>query len=152
MLHASEFRVSTISNNEFQCHPHFLQQDSQLRLHRRGDGERVSPLDVLQHLVVAEALEGEAAERDGLVEEDAVGPDVGHGREEALAQALGGHPTDGEHAWRERNRGCESARENQSVCPFALEVFLIKFQTMKLCEIHLVDHIYSIWAFSMIWS
>ena len=57
----------------------------------------MSVLDVLQDLVVGQALEGEAAEGDHLVEEDSDGPDVRHGGEEAVGQRLRGHPPDGQH-------------------------------------------------------
>ena len=75
------------------------QQHSQLVLDPRRDGECVARLDVLEDLVVAQPLEGEAAEGDHLVEEHAVRPVVRHGREEAVRQALGGHPPHRQHSW-----------------------------------------------------
>ena len=85
------------SNHELNLNPD-LTAYSQLVLDPRRDGEGVSRLDVLEDLVVAEALEGEAAEGDHLVEEDAVRPHVRHRREEAVRQALRRHPTHREHS------------------------------------------------------
>ena len=71
---------------------------SQLWLDSRRNVEGVSGLDVLQDLVVAQALEGEAPECDHLVEKDAVGPDVRHWSEETVREWFGRHPADREHA------------------------------------------------------
>jgi hypothetical protein len=48
-------------------------------------------------------LEGKAAEGDYLVEEDPVAPHVGHRGEEAVSQALRGHPPHRQHAWQPKN-------------------------------------------------
>ena len=71
---------------------------SQLVLDARRDGEGVARLDVLEHLVVAQPLEGERPEGDHLVEEHAVRPHVRHRREQPVRKALGRHPPHRKHA------------------------------------------------------
>ncbi len=57
-----------------------------------------STSNVFDDLVVAEPLKRKTSEGDHLVEKDAVRPDVRHGGEEAVGQALRRHPSDREHA------------------------------------------------------
>lgn len=58
----------------------------------------VALLDVLQHLLVAEALVRETAKCHDLVQQDAVAPDVRLGCEDAVGEGLRGHPAHGQHA------------------------------------------------------
>ena len=58
------------------------------------DADRHAVPHVLQHLIIAEPLEREAAKGDDLVEQDAVRPDVRHRREQAVDQTLRSHPSD----------------------------------------------------------
>ncbi len=53
---------------------------------------------LLLYLIVAEPLKWKTSEGDHLVKKDAVRPDVRHGGEEAVGQALRRHPPDREHA------------------------------------------------------
>ena len=70
----------------------------QLRLDSRRDVEHVSSFDMLQNLIIAQALERKTPKGDHLVEQDPVRPDVRHGGKEPIGQALWGHPPDGQHA------------------------------------------------------
>ena len=76
--------INRLLNKYFYSHPGF----NPLR-----NVEGVPGLDQAQHLVVGHPLEGEAAEGDHLVKEDAEAPDVGGGGEEAVCEALGRHPS-----------------------------------------------------------
>ncbi len=50
-------------------------------------------------MIVAESLEGETPESDHFVKKNSVRPNVGHGREQAVGQALRGHPPDRQHSF-----------------------------------------------------
>lgn len=56
----------------------------QLRLHSFRDLDGHSVFDVLEHLIVAQALEREAAKGDDFVKQNAVRPNVRHGSEQSV--------------------------------------------------------------------
>ena len=75
-------------------------RNRQLGLDVHGYVDGHAALDVLEHLVVAETLEREAAEGDDLEEQHAVRPDVRHRREQAVDETLGRHPPHRHHTFR----------------------------------------------------
>lgn len=63
-----------------------------------GNSERVATLNKLEDLAVAHALEGEAAEGDNFVQQDAIRPNVREWSEDSKSKTLRRHPAYWQHS------------------------------------------------------
>ena len=64
----------------------------------RWQRNRISIHHVPQYIIVAHALVRQISQGHDFIEHHAVSPDVRLGREDAVGQALGGHPPHRKHA------------------------------------------------------